>query len=97
MKPEKITDPRQIVDLANEGKAIFHKGWGRASPAAFFLGWPLRTIMMTIGGGCLEIYQGKDHPGTRKQNRITKAEKLKYGFTKNKTSLYGALLPTKTT
>ena len=43
-----ITSIEQIVELANEGKAVYVVPWRRTSPAAFLLSWQVRLLYYWI-------------------------------------------------
>lgn len=49
----KITNPREILNLSKEGKTVYVTVWKRHSPAAFFVAWQLRQVYIFIDKGYL--------------------------------------------
>ena len=51
-KGKLINSMCDIVDLSLEGKSVYVLRWGRTSPAAFLVSWPVRLLNKWVKQGC---------------------------------------------
>lgn len=58
---EQVTTIEQLVELTNEGKAVYVTHWKRTSPAAFLASWQARLLHRWIKNGIIYTITKKEN------------------------------------